>query len=226
MNPLKLLIEQPFEQDLEIIVEEQNTKSPKTLYIQGPFLMAEAPNLNKRVYALDEMVKEVDRYKTEYINQSRALGELGHPTGDGATEVNLSNAAHMIVNLEQKGNVFMGKSKLLSTPAGILAGKLIQDGCKLSVSSRALGSLNESEDGMKKVKNLHLICVDIVHTPSYKDAIQSSIWESKEYLIQEGGRIVEMACNELGCKLKTLPKHDVEKYIKESFETFIRSLKK
>lgn len=219
-----MLLEKPISEDLEFIVEEKSLKEPSTYYIQGPYLMAEKPNRNKRVYSLNEMTNEVDKYKREFITTNRALGELNHPLD--STEVNLERACHMIVSLEQKdNNYFWGKSKILSTPAGVIVRQLLSDGCKLGISSRALGKLIPRGD-TNLVEGLKLIALDLVHLPSVEEAMLDSIMESRQYIIQEGGKIVELACDSLQCRLNTLPKKDVQKHLKESFDKFIQDLKK
>lgn len=184
--------------------------------------MATNPNKNRRIYNLTEMVNEVERYKKEFIASNRSLGELSHP--ESSTEVNLERACHMVINLEQKDNIFYGKSKILSTPMGTLTKQLINDGVKLGISSRALGKLIPLGEN-NQVEGFHLICLDVVHEPS-APALLDSIMEGRQFLIQEGGRIVELACNSLECRLNSIPKKDVETYLKESFLEFINNLRK
>lgn len=222
MQVLKYLRETEFSQDLEVIVEEKNNNEPRSVFIQGPYMLASQPNQNNRIYDLNEMVNEVSRYDKEFIKQSRALGELNHP--QESTDVSLDKACHMIVKLEQKDNVFFGRSKILSTPAGVIVKQLLIDGVKLGCSSRALGSLIQ-EGKYNKVKNFHLIAVDLVHQPSYQSAILESITENRQYIIAEGGRIVELACDSLQCRLNAIPKKEVDKYLAESFAEFMKVLK-
>jgi hypothetical protein len=222
MQVLKYLRETEFSQDLEVIVEEKNNNEPRSVYIQGPYMLASQPNQNNRIYDLTEMVNEVTRYDKEFIKQSRALGELNHP--QESTDVSLDKACHMITKLEQKDNVFYGRSKILSTPAGVIVKQLLIDGVKLGCSSRALGSLIQ-EGKYNKVKNFHLIAVDLVHQPSYQSAILESITENRQYIIAEGGRIVELACDSLQCRLNAIPKKDVDTYMVESFAQFMKALR-
>lgn len=222
MHVLSLLKEKPEFDSLDVILEQDNKTSDQNVYIQGPYMMASKKNRNRRVYDLNEMVNEVDRYKREFISTNRALGELCHP--ENSIEVDLTKACHVVINLEQKDNVFYGKSKVLSTPSGVILKTLLKDGIKLGISSRSLGTLvNEGETN--KVRNMHLIALDVVAEPSYSDAMLDAITESKQYIIAEGGKIVELACNSLECKLNQLPKKDVDAYLKESFISFIKALR-
>jgi hypothetical protein len=168
------------------------------------------------------MICEVKRYKDEFIDTNRAVGELCHP--ENSVDVDLSKACHMIVKLEQKDNVFFGKSKILSTPSGAIVKSLMQDGVKIGLSSRALGSLKQAGD-TSLVEGFKLICLDVVHTPSINKTVDS-ILENRQFIIEEGGKIVELACDSFECRLNSLPKKDVQNYIIESFRTFINELKK
>lgn len=222
-KPLKLLLEKPdFNNELDVVIEEKNSKEERNIYISGIYMMAEQVNKNKRKYNLTEMVNEVARYNNEFIKTGRALGEINHP--QNSTDVDLTNACHMVTSLEQKGNFFYGKSKILSTPSGAIVKALLQDGVKLGISSRALGRLVPDGD-VNLVEGLRLIALDLVHEPSVSTAMLDSVLENKQYIIKEGGKIVELQCNELECKLSNLPKKDVQNYVKESFMAFIQNLK-
>ena len=133
---LKLIVEKPApDEQFEYILEEKDRQSPSTLYIKGPYMMAEGKNRNNRSYPLSELTREVERYKSEMINNNRAMGELNHPTN---AEVDLERACHMVTEIVQEGNIFYGKSKVLSTPCGQIVRSLINDGVKVGMSSRAL----------------------------------------------------------------------------------------
>ena len=216
---LKLLIEEPC-YDIEPLVEEKNSKSPSIMYITGPFLMAEKKNKNGRIYSINEMTQEVNRYTNDMIKSSRSLGELNHPA---SVEINPERACHMVTELTQNGNMFMGKAKILNTPMGQLVRTLITDGVRLGVSSRALGKLEEKGDH-KDVSDLHFICVDVVHDPSVDNAFVDGILESKEWVVKCDGSICELY-DQFENKLDCLPKKDTEAYLKECVLDFIQSLK-
>jgi len=186
--------------------------------------MAEEKNQNGRIYKLDEMIKEVNRYTNDMVKSRRAIGEMNHPQ---STEVNPVNACHLVTELTQKGNYFYGKSQVLNTPMGLLLKSLIQDNIKMGISSRALGNVSESGDA-KHVSNFHLICLDVVHQPSVQSAMLESIMESKEWMITPDGKIVEAAVKAykaLQENLRNLPKHETDTFLKESLMSFIKMLK-
>ena len=159
---------------VEVITESRGGK--KTLYIKGPFLQTETVNRNQRVYRLPVMQKEVKRYTESYIRKGRALGELGHPEGP---TVNLDRVSHKIVSLEQKGNNFIGKAQILSTPMGKIAESLLKEGVTLGVSSRGIGSIAQNKEGFMEVgEDFQLAtAADIVADPSAPDAFVQGIME-------------------------------------------------
>ena len=168
---------------VQFIVEEIGGK--RAMFIEGVFIQTEQPNRNKRVYKRSVMEREVKRYTEQYIDNGRALGELGHP--DGPT-VNLDRVSHKIVSLTQEGNNFIGKAKLLDTPMGKIAKNLIDEGVTLGVSSRGIGSLSETRQGYKLVGEDFMLATaaDIVADPSAPDAFVQGIMEGKEWVFENG----------------------------------------
>ena len=128
-------------EEVNLIVEESGGK--KNHYIEGVFLQAELKNRNNRVYPMSVLEREVNKYIAEHVNNNRAVGELGHP--DGPT-INLDRVSHRIVSLKKEGNNFIGKAKILDTPMGRIAKNLLDEGVKLGVSSRGLGSVDRREN--------------------------------------------------------------------------------
>jgi hypothetical protein len=212
-------------ESLEFLVEETNRQEPQKYYITGPYMMADKQNQNGRVYQLSEMVNEVGRYTNDMIKTRRAIGEMNHPQ---STEVNPVNACHLVTELKQNGNYFMGKSLILDTPMGQLLKSLVKDKIQMGISTRGLGNLAESTSG-KLVSNFHLICLDVVHQPSVQNAMLESILESREWMIGNDGRISEVsarAFNDLQAAVSHLPKKETEIFLKEQLMTFINILKK
>jgi len=168
---------------VEFIVEEINGK--KSMFIEGIFLQGNQKNRNGRVYRTDTLAREVGRYNEQYVNNGRALGELGHP--DGPT-VNLDRVSHKIISLTQEGNNFIGKAKLLETPMGKIAKSLVGEGVTLGVSSRGIGSLTETKEGYKLVGEDFMLstAADIVADPSAPDAFVQGIMEGKEWVMCGG----------------------------------------
>ena len=215
----KLLVEKPDLNDFEYIVEEKNSKEPSKLYIQGPFMMASEKNRNNRVYDLEEMAKEVDRYTAEMIDENRAMGELNHPT---TAEVDLERACHVVTELTQKDNIFYGKSKVLSTPCGQIVRSLVMDGVKVGVSSRALGQVSENPNGHSDVKDMKLIAIDCVADPSFPKAFVNGILESKQWVLADDGKYEEVY-NKFEKSIGNLPKKDLDTYLREHIISFIKN---
>ena len=142
---------------VQYITEEKDGK--KSLFIEGPFLVAERKNKNGRLYEYNTMKKEVARYSEEYINKNRAFGELGHPD---TPSINLDRVSHMIVGLKEDGNQWVGKAKILETPMGNIARNLIEGGGQLGVSSRGMGSL-KNVNGVNIVQDDFYLALSLIH---------------------------------------------------------------
>lgn len=217
---LNLVCENPDLNDqFEVIEEQTNKNSPSNLFIKGPYMMAEDVNRNKRVYPLDELEREVAVYNETFVKPGRAMGELNHPT---TADVDLERACHMVTELTQDGNVFYGKSKVLTTPCGQIVRALINDGVKVGMSSRALGSLEEGSNH-NVVRNLKLVAVDCVADPSYPKAFVNGILESKQWVLADSGKYEE-AYDQFEKSVGTLPKKEVEKYLLERIMNFINKI--
>ena len=169
-------------ENVEVITEGKG--DDKKLYIEGVFLQSEIKNRNGRMYPFSVLEKEVERYNEEYVKTSRALGELGHP--DGPT-VNLDRVSHRITSLRAEGNNFIGKAQILSTPNGNIAKALLDEGVKLGVSSRGMGSIDKREDcGVVMDDFMLATAADIVADPSAPDAFVNGIMEGKEWAWDNG----------------------------------------
>jgi len=177
---MKLIAEEII--DVSFLTEENNGK--KNHFIEGIFLQAELKNRNGRMYPISTLQREVANYNESYVTKGRALGELGHPDGPS---INLDRVSHKIVSLEQKGNNFIGKAKLLETPMGRIAKNLLEEGVKLGVSSRGLGSIERRGD-TNVVKDDFMLstAADIVADPSAPDAFVEGIMEGREWVWNDG----------------------------------------
>jgi len=195
---MKLITEEV--SNVKFITEGKGSK--KKLYIEGTFLQGEIKNRNGRMYPVSTLAKEVGRYNENFIKQGRALGELGHP--DGPT-VNLDRVSHKITSLVQEGNNFRGKAQILNTPMGKIASSLLDEGVKLGVSSRGVGSLKEDLHGCKVVgEDFQLAtAADIVADPSAPDAFVNGIMEGKEW-VWEGGSLREQLAENTQKRINTL----------------------
>jgi len=187
-------------ESVDFIVEEKGGK--KHMYIEGIFLQGNICNRNGRMYQMEGLRKEVQRYTENHINSGRALGELGHP--DGPT-VNLDRVSHKIISLKEDGNNFIGKAKILSTPMGNIAKSLIGEGVKLGVSSRGIGSLKQTREGVNIVGDDFMLATaaDIVADPSAPDAFVEGIMEGKEW-VWDGGILREQAAKKTYKRINTL----------------------
>ena len=177
------LISEHVEHDTDYLIE-QDDKGNKNYKIKGIFMQADIKNRNGRIYPMDVLQKEVKRYSKDYISQKRAFGELGHPEGP---TVNLERASHLITNLYPDGKNFIGEAKILSTPMGDIVKSLMDDGAKLGVSSRGMGSLDQ-KNGANYVRNDFYLATaaDIVADPSAPNAFVEGIMEGKEWVWNNG----------------------------------------
>ena len=174
-------------ESVEFLVEKRNGK--KSLYIEGVFLQGNIKNRNGRMYPMETLRKEVGRYNENHVQSGRALGELGHP--DTPT-VNLDRVSHKIVSLKESGSNFIGKAKILGTPMGKIASSLVEEGVKLGVSSRGIGSLRPTREGVNVVGDDFMLATaaDIVADPSAPDAFVEGIMEGKDW-VWDGGILRE-----------------------------------
>ena len=185
---------------VEFLVEQKNGK--KSMYIEGVFLQGNIKNRNGRMYPMETLRKEVSRYNENHVQAGRALGELGHP--DGPT-VNLDRVSHKIVSLKESGSNFVGKAKLLNTPMGKIASSLIEEGVKLGVSSRGIGSLKMTKEGINVVGDDFMLATaaDIVADPSAPDAFVEGIMEGKDW-VWDGGILRERSAAKTYKTINTL----------------------
>ena len=206
-------------EEVKLITEEKN--GVKTLYIQGPFLVAEMKNKNGRMYKTETLTKEVDRYNEEYVSKNRAFGELGHPD---SPSINLDRVSHLITNLKQEGNVFVGKAKILETPMGKIAKSLMEGGATLGVSSRGMGSLKEI-NGVNVVQDDYYLATaaDIVADPSAPGAFVQGIMEGKEW-VWDNGKVKEIDINEYHNQIKNAKQKQIDEISLKIFENFLSKL--
>ena len=206
-------------EEIKVITEENN--GVKTLYIQGPFLVAETKNRNGRSYPVSVLENEVNRYMKEYVDKNRAFGELGHPE---SPTINLERVSHMITNITKNGNVFEGKAKVLDTPMGKIAKNLMEAGATLGVSSRGMGSL-KNEGGVNIVQpDFYLAtAADIVADPSAPGAVVQGIMEGKEW-VWDNGLVKEVNVNEYYDQIKSAKQKQLDEISLKIFENFLSRL--
>ena len=201
---------------------EATKSGGKNYFIEGIFMQANKKNRNGRIYPTEILQKEAKRYTTEFIKKKRAFGELGHP--DGPT-VNLERVSHMIEELEEVDQNFMGRAKILDTPYGKIVKNLIDEGAQLGVSSRGMGSLKPAGQGISEVQGDFYLATaaDIVADPSAPDAFVHGIMEGKEW-IWDNGLLKETQIQKYKDKIEKSSRKDRENVLVEAFKDFIVKL--
>lgn len=203
------------------IITEETEGGKKQFYIEGPFMQAEQKNRNGRVYPIGVLQKEAQRYIKEYVEKNRAYGELGHPEGP---TINLERVSHLIKELRQDGNDFIGKAKIMDTPYGNIVKNLMLEGAGLGVSTRGLGTLEE-KNGVKYVKDDFYLATaaDIVADPSAPDAFVRGIMENKEW-VWENGIIKDVQIAQYKETIKKSSKRNLEENMLRTFNDFLSKL--
>jgi len=181
MNTVKLFSEAVEEVEYICEAKEDGGKNYK---IRGIFMQADIKNRNGRVYPMEVLQNEVIKYNKNFIKEKRAFGELGHP--DGPT-VNLERVSHMITSLKPDGKNFIGEAKIMGTPMGEIVKNLMDEGAKLGVSSRGMGSLDQKGGASYVRDDFYLAtAADIVADPSAPNAFVEGIMEGKEWVWNNG----------------------------------------
>jgi len=218
MNTVKLFSEAV--EEVEYITEAKEGGG-KNYKIKGIFLQADIKNRNGRVYPMEVLEKEVGRYNKKFINEKRAYGELGHP--DGPT-VNLERVSHMVTELYPDGKNFIGEAKIMETPMGKIVKSLMNEGCRLGVSSRGMGSLNQ-KNGANYVRDDFYLATaaDIVADPSAPNAFVEGIMEGKEW-VWNNGALIESELVELKRKFDVKQRQRDAKVEALEFAKFLKKL--
>ena len=203
------------------VIVEENEKGEKEYFIEGIFMQSENKNRNGRVYPKEVMQKEVKRYVKEFVEKQRAFGELGHPEGP---TINLDKVSHLITKLEEDGNNYVGRAKILSTPNGQIVRNLIDDGAKLGVSSRGLGSL-EQKGGAQYVKSDFQLATagDIVADPSAPEAFVEGIMEGVEW-VYENGILKAQDVEQMKHDISSAKRNKLEEVKLNSWKRFVENL--
>lgn len=215
------LITEIFNDDCEVLVES-NDEGKKSFFIEGIFMQSEIKNRNGRVYPKPVLEKELTRYKKDFIESKRSIGELGHPDGP---QINADRVSHLITEMSAKNNDFIGKAKILSTPMGEIVKTFIEEGVKIGVSTRGLGSVTKKNGIMEVQDNFFLSTIDIVTDPSGPNCFVNGILENTEYYydIASGNWKVQEFVEETVKKIKK-KKSLTEEQALSIMKTFIKSL--
>ena len=202
-------------------IVEQSKDGKKNYSIKGIFMQSDVKNKNGRIYPQHILQREVVRYNKDFINKNRAFGELGHPEGP---TVNLERVSHMIKSLYPDGNNFIGEAKILDTPYGKIVKSLIDEGASLGVSSRGMGTL-QNTGNVNLVKDDYYIdtAADIVADPSAPDAFVEGIMEGKEW-VWDNGKLKEQDIDELKLQVERAQREQRAEINARVFESFLTKL--
>jgi hypothetical protein len=214
---MKLITE--INEDLEYIAEAAGDK--KNYKIRGVFMQGNLKNRNGRMYPMETLQKEVQRYNEQYVDKKRAFGELGHPMGP---TINLDRVSHMITSLSPDGDNIIGEAKILDTPMGQIVKNLIDEGATIGVSSRGMGSLKE-KNGVAEVQDDFYLATaaDIVADPSAPNAFVEGIMEGKEW-VWDNGMLREKTIADYKQIIAETPKEDLTEQKVRIFQDFISKL--
>ena len=222
------LITEYTDQSVEVITEAKED-GKKNYFIEGIFMQGDIKNRNGRIYPSTTLENEMGRYQKEFIETKRALGELGHPDGP---QINGDRVSHLITEMRRDGNDFYGKAKILSTPMGEIVKSLLDEGVKIGVSTRGLGSVKAGRDGVMEVqKDFHLSTVDIVTDPSAPNAFVNGIMENVEYYYDiasgnwKANQVIQEIQEEVEKKINRVVRTIDEETATRMFQTFVKSLK-
>lgn len=210
-------------EEIEFITERSESGDKKQ-YIEGIFLQGGIANRNGRIYETKVLQKEVNRYVNEVVKNNRAYGELNHPSGP---QINLDRVSHLIKELKQDGNNFIGKALITNTPMGNIAKGLMESGAKLGVSSRGMGSLKSNGQGIMEVQNdFRLVTAgDIVADPSAPNAFVEGVMENVEWIYDPvKDTWYEQKLNEIKGSVRKMSLSSLEEQKLSIFENYIQNL--
>jgi hypothetical protein len=209
-------------EDVQVLTESDAKTGKKSYFIEGIFIQTEQPNKNRRQYLFESMNREVKRYNDVYITPNRAFGELGHP--DTPT-INLERTSHLIKVLEANGHDFYGKAKILETPYGKIVQSLLEEGAKIAVSTRGLGTLVKGSNGIDLVQDDYQLATaaDIVADPSAPDAFVRGIMEGREW-VYVNGRYVAEDIDKAKRAISLAPSRQLNELAVKLFSDFMRKL--
>jgi len=220
---MKLISELVTEQVKLLVEEDSDDKEKKNYFIEGVFLQGNLKNRNGRVYPMEVLDKEVERYNKEYIEKNRAYGELGHPQGP---TINLERVSHMVKGLEKQGDNYIGKAKIMDTPYGNIVKNLMNEGAMLGGSSRGMGSLKDNKGVMEVQDDFYLAtAADIVADPSAPDAFVRGVMEGVEWVMDPdaGLKMIKVA-DETQKQVKKMSVKQIEEQKLAIFDNYLKSL--
>ena len=214
------LITEHLEDKLEYITEAKKNGEGKDTYIEGIFMQAEKQNRNNRIYPKEVLEGATNKYVKEQVSTGRAVGELNHPEGP---QINLDKVSHRITELKFKGNDVVGKALILDTPMGKIVKGLVEGGCKLGVSSRGMGTVEQKEGKTYVKDDFVLATVDIVQDPSAPSAFVEGIMEGVEW-IWDNGVLKPQQIEEYETEIKKVPMGRISEAQERIFSDFLSKL--
>ena len=201
-------------------ITEAKENGEKDVYIEGIFMQAEKQNRNNRIYPKEVLKGATDKYVKEQVKTGRAVGELNHPEGP---QINLDKVSHRITKLNFEGNNVVGKALILDTPMGKIVKGLVEGGCKLGVSSRGMGTVEQKEGKTYVKDDFVLATVDIVQDPSAPSAFVEGIMEGVEW-IWENGILKPQQIEEYETEIKKVPMGRISEAQERIFSDFLSKL--
>ena len=201
-------------------ITEAKKDGGKDVYIEGVFMQAEKQNRNNRIYPKDILAEATAKYVKEQVMTGRAVGELNHPEGP---QINLDKVSHRITSLKFEGNDVVGKALILDTPMGKIVKGLVEGGCKLGVSSRGMGTVEQKEGKTYVKDDFVLATVDIVQDPSAPSAFVEGIMEGVEW-IWENGILKPQQIEEYETEIKKVPMGRISEAQERIFGDFLSKL--
>jgi|TARA_R110000782_G_scaffold159219_1_gene251346 hypothetical protein len=216
------LITEVYDQDIQLVTEAKEGGG-KNYFIEGVFMQGDVKNRNGRIYPMGTLMKEVDRYNKEYVKENRAYGELGHPQGP---TINLERVSHMIKELYQDGSNVIGKAKIMSeTPMGNIVKNLMDEGAKLGVSSRGMGTLRQKNGANEVQSDFQLAtAADIVADPSAPNAFVEGVMEGVEWIQNVNGSWVSQYIEETQEEIRNASKSELQEAKFRAFTNFLKQL--
>ena len=216
------LITEVYDQDIQLVTEAKEGGG-KNYFIEGVFMQGDVKNRNGRIYPMETLMKEVDRYNKEYVKENRAYGELGHPQGP---TINLERVSHMIKELYQDCSNVIGKAKIMSeTPMGNIVKNLMDEGAKLGVSSRGMGTLRQKNGANEVQSDFQLAtAADIVADPSAPNAFVEGVMEGVEWIQNVNGSWVSQYIEETQEEIRNASKSELQEAKFRAFTNFLKQL--
>lgn len=150
-----------FQSNPKLIKEAEERGKP--LVMTGILQKADALNRNGRIYPLEILKREVEKYM-QLVEENIAGGELDHPDN---SIVSLANVSHRVIDMWWQGKDLYGKVLIAEdTRAGATLKGLLKAGFKLGISSRGVGSVKTVGGKDIVQEDFELIAFDFVSSPS------------------------------------------------------------